>query len=89
MIDYMLSGVPILFAIETPNDPISEAQCGVSIPPANALALAEAIRQLMKMRPDRRIAMGLKGVPYARAHHLYPALASKFLNAINVDSKSQ
>jgi len=83
MIDYMMAGVPILYAIEAGNNPVEEARCGVSVPAGDPQALRGAILQLMSMQPQARIAMGARGVAYARANHLYPALAEKFLNAVS------
>jgi glycosyltransferase involved in cell wall biosynthesis len=82
MIDYMMAGVPILYAIEAGNDPVTDAGCGISVAAEDPQALAAAICELMRMSPQSRIAIGANGVSYARANYLYSALAEKFLNAV-------
>lgn len=83
MIDYMIAGVPILYAIEAGNNPIAEADCGLSLPAENPQALAEAIRQLATFPTERRQIMGENGRRYALAHHTYDVLARSFLEAID------
>ena len=77
----MMAGVTIVYAIEAGNDPVQDAGCGISVPADHPTCLAEAIRGLMKMDQSSRVAMGARGVPYAKSNYLYPALAEKFLMA--------
>lgn len=86
MLDYMMAGIPILYAIEAGNDPVAEADCGFTVPSQAPQALAVAIRQIAKMHIDRRREMGANGRRYATAHHSYGVLAESFLNAINKSS---
>lgn len=86
MIDYMMAGVPILFAIEAGNNPIALADCGVELAAENSAALAAAIRQMADLPPERRRVMGENGRRYALAHHAYDVLANLFLNAVNAAS---
>lgn len=86
MIDYMMARVPILYAIEAGNDPVSESGCGLSMPAESPEDLAKSILELASYLPSARISMGEKGRAYAVAHHTYVALAEKFINAVkNID----
>jgi glycosyltransferase involved in cell wall biosynthesis len=87
MIDYMMACVPILYAIEAGNDPVAEAECGLTVPAEVPDALAKAILKLASLSPAERKAMGNKGRPYALMHHTYDSLAKKFLEAVNSTSK--
>ena len=87
MIDYMMACVPILYAIEAGNDPVAEAECGLTVPAEVPDALARAILKLTSLSSAERKAMGDKGRPYALMHHTYDALAKKFLEAVNRTSK--
>lgn len=82
MLDYMMAGIPLLYAIEAGNDPVAEADCGLTVPSENPEALAAAIRQIAAMTVDGRRAMGANGQAYASAHHAYDVLAASFINAI-------
>lgn len=82
MIDYMMAGVPILYAIEAGNDPVAEADCGLTIPAENPQALADAIRAVCESSPQRLKCMGENGQRYARACHTYDVLAAKFIDAM-------
>ena len=49
--DYLASRRPILFACAARNNPVEEAGAGLSVPPQDPAALAEAIEKLMAMQP--------------------------------------
>jgi glycosyltransferase involved in cell wall biosynthesis len=82
MVDYMMARVPILYAIEAGNDPIADADCGLSLSAENASVLATAIREMAALPPERLQAMGNNGRQYAVANHTYNVLAGSFLDAI-------
>jgi glycosyltransferase involved in cell wall biosynthesis len=83
LMDYMVSGIPILFAITAGNDPVSDAQCGLSIEPGNSLALCLAIEQLMVLSQDEIDDMGNRGRAFAFDNYTYPMLANKFIKALD------
>jgi glycosyltransferase involved in cell wall biosynthesis len=87
--DYMMAGVPVVYAIDAGNDPVSEAGCGVSAPPGNAAALAAAIERLARMPEQDRQALGARGRGYAERHHAYPRLARRFLESIHTRGGAQ
>jgi len=82
MFDYMMSAKPILNAIDAGNDLVAESGCGISVPPENPQAIADAILYLFKMSLEERKAMGQKGHEYVKAHHDYSVLARKFLESL-------
>ncbi|QNM97367.1 glycosyltransferase family 4 protein [Chitinimonas koreensis] len=82
LIDYMMAGRPILCAIEAGNDPVGEAGCGLTLPAEDPPALAAGIRRLLALDPAERARMGRAGRRHAETHHLYPALATRFLGAL-------
>ena len=77
--DYMMSGRPIIHAVEAANDPVQEARCGISVPPEDADALVDAIESLRNMSEENRIVMGMRGHKYVTKNHLIPDLAQKYL----------
>lgn len=82
LIDYMMSGRPIINAIDAGNDPVKEVGCGLSILPENPEAIAKAILKIYNMPEEKRCHMGEKGKKYVLEHHTYPVLAASFLNEI-------
>jgi glycosyltransferase involved in cell wall biosynthesis len=82
LMDYMMAGRPIVSAIAAGNDPVSEAGCGITVPPGRPEATAAAVRQLAATAPGERDAMGMRGLHYVRARHAYPVLATQFLDAL-------
>jgi|LSQX01.2.fsa_nt_gb glycosyltransferase involved in cell wall biosynthesis len=82
LIDYMMAGKPIINAIEAGNDPVQDAGCGITVPPENPQAIADAVRQLMALSEEERTAMGMRGQRYVKEHHDYKFLAAKFLKVL-------
>lgn len=88
MFDYMMAGVPILYAIKAGNNPIEDAGCGVTIKPEDAGALAGAIMKLNEIPRAELRRMGSRGTDYVKSRHSYTVLAKKFIDAV-VDAKKR
>jgi glycosyltransferase involved in cell wall biosynthesis len=78
LIDYMMSGRPVIQAINAGNDMVKEADCGYSIEPENPKEIVNAIKKLLTLSDQERSEMGLKGKQYVIANHDYRKLAVKF-----------
>lgn len=76
--DYMLSKRPIINGIEASNDPISEADCGITIKPENPQAIAQAAKKLSEISKQELDEMGLNGYQYVKQNHNYEKLAKRF-----------
>ena len=77
--DYMMAARPVLMAIDSGNDPVTEAGCGLTVPPENPQAIAQGIRQLLTLSKTEREIMGQHGRDYILQNHTYPVLAKHFL----------
>ena len=84
LFDYMASGRPIIYAGSASNDPVAEAQAGLTVPPENPQAMAEAIVQLMAMSPELREEMGGRGRRYVEEKHSFAYLSQKLATALDV-----
>ncbi len=73
--EYMISGTPIIFAIDSANDPVKEAECGFSVEPGNRAELTRALQRLASLSAEERSQMGVRGQRYVIANHLLPELA--------------
>jgi len=79
---YMASAIPVVFAVESPNDPVARSQCGISVPPEDPESLDEAIIELSRMPKEERQAMGYRGREYVEEYHSIPVLADKLIECI-------
>ena len=80
LMDYMMAGKPVIFAIEAGNDMVAEARCGISIPPEDSRAIADAARKLASMPPQELAEMGMRGHQYILENQEYDVLANQFLD---------
>jgi glycosyltransferase involved in cell wall biosynthesis len=81
--DYLAAARPIVLASGALNDPVAEAGAGISVPPEDPGAMAEAIRQLAAMPAGQRRDMGLAGRRYVEARHSYERLAGELAAALD------
>lgn len=75
--DYLSSERPIIFSGNSCNNPVEEAKAGITVPPENPRALAEAITRLVAMQPEERIQMGKNGLEYMKKNHDVRVLADR------------
>jgi glycosyltransferase involved in cell wall biosynthesis len=82
LMDYMMAGCAVLHSVKAGNDPVAEARCGLTVPPESPGAVAAGLRHLAALGPQERSAMGARGRVHVLAHHAYPVLARRFLEAV-------
>lgn len=82
MIDYMLSGKPIIKSVDEPNSEVSKVGCGIQVGAEDTNAVKEAIEKLMSMSTEEREAMGLKGKQHALNNLNYTTLSQQFINYV-------
>jgi glycosyltransferase involved in cell wall biosynthesis len=77
LFDYMISAKPVIFAINSSNNPIAEAGCGIIVSPENSESMKEAVMKLCDLTEHEREEMGRKGYTYVMRYHSIPKLAMK------------
>jgi glycosyltransferase involved in cell wall biosynthesis len=82
LMTYMLAGKPVIHAVQASNDIVATTGCGISVPPENPAAVADAIRNMMSMTPHALVEMGNRGREYVKRYRDYGMLAVQFLTAI-------
>ena len=82
LFDYMAAGKPVILAGRVAFDYVEKAQCGITVPPRDANALAQAIGELADLPEAARRAMGERGRAYAREHHDWNTLAERVASAL-------
>jgi glycosyltransferase involved in cell wall biosynthesis len=80
MIDYMLSGRPIIGSYSGFPSMINEAECGVFIPAEDAQALKDAILRFADMPSEERDAIGARGREWIIANRRFTKLAYSYLD---------
>lgn len=83
LIDYLMAGRAVLHSVEAGNDPVAEAGAGLTVAPEDADAVAQGLLQLAALPAAAREAMGQRGRAFAMAHHAYPVLAARFIEALS------
>ena len=78
LFDSMMSGKPILYAVDAPNNYIKDFKCGVSVEPENVEALKAGITALCGMSEEERCKMGENGHEAVIRHFTYKELAKEF-----------
>ena len=84
LMDYMMAGCAVLHAVEAGNDPVAEAGCGLTVEPESVRAVVDGLRRLAALPAAERHVMGARGRDFVLAHHTYPVLAQRFLQAMGV-----
>lgn len=82
LFDFFAAGRPILFACSAVNNPVLEAEAGLSVQAGSAEKLAEGMMQLANMPLAERQAMGRRGRAYVEANHSFTALAAKLADML-------
>jgi glycosyltransferase involved in cell wall biosynthesis len=80
LMDYMMAAKPVIHSIEAGNDIVSESGCGITAPPEEPEAIANAVMKMIAMTLEDRESMGMRGREYVLANHTYHVLAQKFLS---------
>jgi glycosyltransferase involved in cell wall biosynthesis len=76
LFDYLAASKPLILVGEPANNPVEEAHCGLTVPPENPQALAEAVIKLYQMSPEERAEMGKRGREFVEKHHDIRKLAA-------------
>lgn len=80
VIDYMLSGNPVLASYSGFPSMINEAECGFFVPAEDVGALVEKILEISEMSVSERRNIGAKGRSWLLENQTYSKLADKYLD---------
>ena len=82
LFDSMMSGKPILYAVDAPNNFITDYDCGVSVEAEDTDALVKGLDRLVNMPLSERNRLGANGRRAVLENFTYEALAKQFIDAI-------
>ena len=75
--DYMAMGRPVIFAVNSPYNPVQESRAGITVSDASPGALARAVRDLASLSREEREAMGRRARAYVEEHNSFPKLTER------------
>ncbi len=78
LFDFMAAGRPIIFSCDASNNPVADAKAGLTVPPDQPLALANAVLQVAALSAKDRHSMGKAGREYVEKNHRFDLLAQRF-----------
>lgn len=76
--DYMYAAKPILFCINSPNNVIELAHCGISVNKLEPGLIAEKVLQLYNMNKTDREKLGQNGKNFVMQNHTFEILARRY-----------
>ena len=79
VIDYMLSGKPVVASYTGYPSMINEAQCGTYVPAGDIAALQREVQRYADMALAERVGIGARGREWILAHRRYETLAREYL----------
>ena len=82
LMDYMMARCAVLHSVDAGNDPVAEASAGLTVVPEDPRAVADGLLALAALPAAQRREMGARGRAFVLAHHTYPVLAQRFLDAV-------
>ena len=83
LFDYMAMSRPTIVAMDAVNNPIKEAQAGLTVPPEDPAALAEAILKLSATPLEQRQLMANRARSHVAAQYDYKILAGRLFDVID------
>lgn len=85
VIDYMLSGKPVLASFTGYPSMINEAECGTYVPAEDVPALCAEIERYAAMAPEQRATLGARGRAWLLRNRPYQKLAQDYLSVLGVE----
>ena len=89
LFEYMAAGKPVVFSVNSSNNPVAESGGGISVEPYAAKELDAALCRLSAMSEQERAEMGEKGKAYVKKHHHWDQLGEKYVSVAREVINSQ
>ena len=69
LFDYLAMGRPVVFGADLVENPVTAAGAGITVPPEDSRAMADAVASLRAMSEGERSEMGRRGRDYVEQNH--------------------
>jgi glycosyltransferase involved in cell wall biosynthesis len=83
LFEFMAAGLPIIFCCNASNNPIEDAEAGLTVVPDDPIALAKAIEELVSIPHEKRCQMGQRARRYVELNHDFNSLAEKLAGLLD------
>lgn len=83
LFDYLAAGRPIVIASDAVNDPVKDAQAGISVQAGRPESLANAILKIATTPIVERKRMGIAGRKYVEENHSFQHLSARLATVMN------
>lgn len=77
LFDYLLAARPVIFAANSKNNPIAEADAGITVPAEDVGGIADAMLSMIDIPLDERTALGRRGRAHLLTNYTYAVLAER------------
>lgn len=84
LFDFMAAGRPIIFSCDSSNNPVAEANAGLTVAPGQPQELADAIVRVASMPLSDRQQMGCAAREYVERNHGFAGLAQRLAEVLEV-----
>lgn len=78
LFDFLAAERPVIFCCDSANNPVEDAQAGVTVRPGDPSALADAIERIVAIPEADRRAMGGRGRHHVEMHYGFNRLTARF-----------
>jgi glycosyltransferase involved in cell wall biosynthesis len=85
LFDYMSAKKPIIFSCNSSNNPVSEAEAGLTVVPQDAEALADAVEVRHSLSGKERREMGNRGWEYVKKNHDISKLTERLIGSVLIE----
>ena len=82
--DYLAAARPIIIASDAANNPVAEANAGITVSPGNSEELADAMLRMAEMSCNEREELGRNGRVYVEQFHSFKSLSGKFADVLDI-----
>ena len=82
LFDSMMGGKPILYAVNAPNNYITDYDCGISVTPSKTSELTKGLEELLSLSSEQIKKMGENGRTAVMKNFTYSELAKKFIEEV-------
>lgn len=79
LFDYMAAKKPVIMAIDTEDNIVERAECGILVPSCTPQGIADAVIALTNKSKEELAQIGLNGRKYLDINHTYESLAKKYI----------
>ena len=79
LFDYMAASKPVIMAIDTNDNIVEKAKCGILVPSCSPEDIVKAIKDLIQKPKVELEKLGQNGRKYLEENHTYESLASKYI----------